>query len=236
MSFAASPIMTNCFKLGQIEPNSRRCVVVGHWELCFAHPYRGMKGIQLQMIPIKANSFLNPVKDNRKIDIQIVRVRITQSRITCRNHQRFFFIWFRLCLWSLAAWWGEWVGRWWLQGRDGILSMELFRWKSKSEILFLPGTERKLHLFYFSAFPEYTHTHTYFVFYLIEIKAYFTRLSPPLHSSNKPNVTFLTHPPYIVKHKKLILCFFVSVLLPDSPPLHTISCHTYIHAYRSLLL
>lgn len=114
--------------------------------------------------------------------------------------------------------------------------MELFRWKSKSEILFLPGTERKLHLFYFSAFPEYTHTHTYFVFYLIEIKAYFTRLSPPLHSSNKPNVTFLTHPPYIVKHKKLILCFFVSVLLPDSPPLHTISCHTYIHAYRSLLL
>lgn len=86
--------------------------------------------------------------------------------------------------------------------------MELFRWKSKSEILFLPGTERKLHLFYFSAFPEYTHTHTYFVFYLIEIKAYFTRLSPPLHSSNKPNVTFLTHPPYIVKHKKLILFFF----------------------------
>lgn len=176
---------------------------------------------------------MNPVKDNRKIDIQTVRVRITQSRITCRNHQRFFSfgLGFVSDLWLLEE------GNGWQDG-DCRGGKEFSQWSysvGNVKVKFSSCQAPKENYICF-IFRIFQNTHTHFVFYLIEIKAYFTRLSPPLHSSNKPNVTFLTHPPYIVKHKKLILCFFVFVLLPDSPPLHTISCHTYIHAYRSLLL
>lgn len=157
--------MTNCFKLGQIEPNSRRCVVVGNCELCFAHPYRGMKGIQLQMIPIKANSFLNPVKDNRKIDIQTVRVRITQSRITCRNHQRFFSfgLGFVSDLWLL----GE--GNGWGDG-DCRGGMEFSQWsysvgKVKVKFSSCQAQKENYICFIFRLFQN-THTHTRILYFI----------------------------------------------------------------------